>query len=158
MLIAMVGPFGFHPNKTMRARAFQLARPLAQQGHDVALFMPPWQTPAAAGRVWVEETPGGGSTFWFDLTLPVIETELPPIQYAEKIPAVEDMNQRAADNDNRELPGIRMNLQAYAAGGGVADGSVRMSLNVNELMTLMENHSRRLAGRFRRAGVRRTTG
>jgi glycosyltransferase involved in cell wall biosynthesis len=55
MRIAMVGPFGFHPNKTMRARAFQLARPLADQGHEIAMFMPPWQTPAEAGRVWEED-------------------------------------------------------------------------------------------------------
>ncbi len=67
MRIAMVGPFGFHPNKTMRSRAFQLARSLVQKGHGVKLFMPPWQTPAEAGREWQEDgvnirytTLGGG--------------------------------------------------------------------------------------------------
>lgn len=55
MRIAMVGPFGFHPNKTMRARAFRLARPLARRGHQVALFMPPWHTPQEAGRQWEED-------------------------------------------------------------------------------------------------------
>lgn len=50
----MVGPFGFHPKKTMRARAFRLARPLARRGHSVALFMPPWHTPEEAGREWEE--------------------------------------------------------------------------------------------------------
>lgn len=55
MQITMVGPFGFHPNKTMRARAFQLARPLVQRGHQVTMIMPPWQTPAEAGRVWQED-------------------------------------------------------------------------------------------------------
>jgi len=66
MRIAMVGPFGFHPKKTMRARAFRLARPLAQRGHRVALFMPPWHTPGEAGRRWEEDgvaihyTPLGG--------------------------------------------------------------------------------------------------
>ena len=55
MRIVMVGPFGFHPKKTMRARAFRLARPLAACGHDVALVMPPWHTPEEAGRRWEED-------------------------------------------------------------------------------------------------------
>lgn len=54
MKIAMIGPFGFHPNKTMRARAFQLAQPLAQRGHQVKMMMPPWQTPQESGRSWQE--------------------------------------------------------------------------------------------------------
>ncbi|MDX1663386.1 MAG: glycosyltransferase family 4 protein [Candidatus Promineifilaceae bacterium] len=55
MRIAMVGPFGFHPKKTMRSRAFRLARPLVARGHEVALFMPPWHTPEEAGRQWEED-------------------------------------------------------------------------------------------------------
>jgi glycosyltransferase involved in cell wall biosynthesis len=55
MRIAMVGPFGLHPNKTMRSRAFQLARPLIQRGHLVMLLMPPWHTPEEAGREWQED-------------------------------------------------------------------------------------------------------
>lgn len=55
MRIAMVGPFGFHPKKTMRARAFPLARELGAAGHQVALFMPPWHTPAEAGQCWTED-------------------------------------------------------------------------------------------------------
>jgi glycosyltransferase involved in cell wall biosynthesis len=55
MRIAMVGPFGFHPNKTMRSRAFQFARALVQQGHQVGIFMPPWHTPKEAGRQWNED-------------------------------------------------------------------------------------------------------
>ncbi len=55
MRIAMVGPFGFHPKKTMRARAFRLARALVASGHDVAIFMPPWHTPQEAGRSWTED-------------------------------------------------------------------------------------------------------
>jgi glycosyltransferase involved in cell wall biosynthesis len=51
----MVGPFGFHPNKTMRSRAMGLARPLAHRGHAVCLIMPPWQTPSEAGRSWQED-------------------------------------------------------------------------------------------------------
>lgn len=55
MRIAMVGPFGFHPNKTMRSRALQLAKPLVRRGHAVKLFMPPWHTPEEGGREWQEE-------------------------------------------------------------------------------------------------------
>lgn len=50
----MVGPFGFHPNKTMRSRALKLAQALAERGHQLHLFMPPWQTPQEAGRHWQE--------------------------------------------------------------------------------------------------------
>ncbi len=54
MRIAMVGPFGLHPNKTMRARAWRLAAALVARGHQVQVFMPPWQTPAEADRRWEE--------------------------------------------------------------------------------------------------------
>ncbi len=55
MRIAMVGPFGLHPNKTMRSRAFSLARELVERGHAVQLFMPPWQTPDEADNSWEED-------------------------------------------------------------------------------------------------------
>lgn len=55
MRIVMVGPFGFHPLKTMRARAFRLAQPLVACGHEVALVMSPWHTPEEAGRRWEED-------------------------------------------------------------------------------------------------------
>jgi glycosyltransferase involved in cell wall biosynthesis len=55
MRIAMIGPFGFHPNKTMHSRALGLARPLVKFGHQVAIFMPPWQTPDQANHIWEEE-------------------------------------------------------------------------------------------------------
>jgi glycosyltransferase involved in cell wall biosynthesis len=55
MRLVYLGPFGFHPNKTMRSRALPLARALVQKGHSVRMIMPPWQTPAEAGRVWVED-------------------------------------------------------------------------------------------------------
>ncbi|MGB1249254.1 MAG: glycosyltransferase [Candidatus Promineifilaceae bacterium] len=54
MRIAMVGPFGFRPKKTMRARAFRLARELVLRGHTVRLFMPPFHTPEEADREWQE--------------------------------------------------------------------------------------------------------
>lgn len=52
--IIMLGPFGFHPNKTMAVRALPLAQALAAQGHTVQMIMPPWQTPAEADRRWQE--------------------------------------------------------------------------------------------------------
>ncbi len=55
MRVAMVGPFGFHPKKTMRARAFRLARALVQRGFEVQLFMPPWHTPDKANTSWLED-------------------------------------------------------------------------------------------------------
>ena len=55
MRIAMIGPFGLHPNKTMSSRALSLARALAQNKHEVAIFMPPWQTPQEADRWWEED-------------------------------------------------------------------------------------------------------
>ena len=53
--IAMLGPFGLHPNKTMRSRALSLAREHVKRGHRVQIIMPPWQTPEEAGRVWQED-------------------------------------------------------------------------------------------------------
>ncbi|MCA9949854.1 MAG: glycosyltransferase family 4 protein [Anaerolineales bacterium] len=55
MRIAMVGPFGLHPNKTMQSRALGLARPLTRSGHEICIFMPPWQTPDEADRRWQED-------------------------------------------------------------------------------------------------------
>ncbi len=49
----MVGPFGFHPNKTMRSRALPLAEALSGD-HQLKIFMPPWQTPEQADRSWQE--------------------------------------------------------------------------------------------------------
>jgi glycosyltransferase involved in cell wall biosynthesis len=48
----MIGPFGFHPNKTMRSRALPLAKSLVQREHTIKIFMPPWQTPDEVGSIW----------------------------------------------------------------------------------------------------------
>ncbi|MEM7798996.1 MAG: glycosyltransferase family 4 protein [Chloroflexota bacterium] len=53
--IAMLGPFGLHPNKTMRSRALSLARELVKLGHLVTIIMPPWQTPEEANKAWTED-------------------------------------------------------------------------------------------------------
>ena len=58
MRIAMVGPFGFHPNKTMRSRALPLARILVERGHNVKMFMPPWQEPTKSNSTWQEDGVG----------------------------------------------------------------------------------------------------
>lgn len=55
MRIVMTGPFGFRPKKTMRSRAFRLARGLVARGHTVRLIMPPWHTPEEGGRTWEED-------------------------------------------------------------------------------------------------------
>lgn len=55
MRIAMIGPFGFHPNKTMRSRALPLAKSLVRRGHTVKILMPPWQTPDEEGKTWEDE-------------------------------------------------------------------------------------------------------
>lgn len=53
--IVFLGPFGLHPKGTMRARALPAARALAARGHSVHVLMPPWQTPAEAGRMWQDQ-------------------------------------------------------------------------------------------------------
>ena len=55
MRFVMVGPFGFHPNKTMRSRAMGFARALVKEGHAVKIIMPPWQMPEEAGKSWIED-------------------------------------------------------------------------------------------------------
>jgi len=54
MRIAMAGPFGLQPNRTMSSRALPLAMELVRRGHEVCMFMPPWQTPDEGDRQWVE--------------------------------------------------------------------------------------------------------
>ena len=55
MRIAFIGPFGMEPKGTMRVRAFPLAKALVKRGHQVALFLPPFHTPSAAGSSWGED-------------------------------------------------------------------------------------------------------
>ncbi len=53
MRIALIAPFATYPKGTTRARVLPLARALAGRGHQVAVFIPPWDHPEEAGR---EET------------------------------------------------------------------------------------------------------
>lgn len=52
MRIALIAPFGLRAKGTARARALPLAQALAHRGHTVALFVPPYDSPADAGRRW----------------------------------------------------------------------------------------------------------
>ncbi len=52
MRIAIVGPFAFWPKATVSRRALPLARALARAGHDVAIFLPPFDDPSQAGKTF----------------------------------------------------------------------------------------------------------
>jgi len=55
MRIAFVAPFGLRAKGTTRARALPLARALAARRHVMALFIPPYDSPADSGKRWEEE-------------------------------------------------------------------------------------------------------
>jgi glycosyltransferase involved in cell wall biosynthesis len=55
MNVVMIGPFALQPKGTTSARAFPLARALAQRGHRVTILIPPYDNPDEAGRAWVED-------------------------------------------------------------------------------------------------------
>ncbi|MBC7224511.1 MAG: glycosyltransferase, partial [Anaerolineae bacterium] len=50
MRIAMVCPFGVRVKGTVPARVLPAARSLAARGHQVAVLIPPWDSPEDAGR------------------------------------------------------------------------------------------------------------
>jgi glycosyltransferase involved in cell wall biosynthesis len=52
MRIAVAGPFAFWPKATVSRRAFPLARALARAGHEVAVFVPPFDNPSQSGKVF----------------------------------------------------------------------------------------------------------
>ena len=62
----MVGNFGLRTKGTMIARALPLASALAKRGHEVAVALPPWDSPEDAGR---REVVDG---------VPVVYTQVPP--------------------------------------------------------------------------------
>ncbi len=58
MRVAIVGPFAFWPKATVSRRAFPLAKTLAERGHEVALFLAPFDDPARSGKTaWIEGLP-----------------------------------------------------------------------------------------------------
>jgi glycosyltransferase involved in cell wall biosynthesis len=50
MRVAFVSGFAWEPKGTARARAFPLAVELVKKGHDVTLFLTPYDNPAESGR------------------------------------------------------------------------------------------------------------
>ncbi|HEY1579827.1 MAG TPA: glycosyltransferase, partial [Terracidiphilus sp.] len=55
MRIAFIGGFAFSPKGTMRARAHPLAAELVKLGHEVTIFLPPYDNTADLGREWDQE-------------------------------------------------------------------------------------------------------
>ncbi|HZP18377.1 MAG TPA: glycosyltransferase family 4 protein [Terriglobales bacterium] len=55
MRLAFIGGFGFRPKGTIRARAFPLAAELVRHGHEVTIFLPPYDNPAGLGTEWEQE-------------------------------------------------------------------------------------------------------
>ncbi len=53
--ITFVAPFGLGQKTTVWARTLPLARHLVAQGHAVSILIPPWDTPADAGKSWVDQ-------------------------------------------------------------------------------------------------------
>lgn len=52
MRIAFVGGFAFSPKGTIQARAYPLATELVSLGHEVTIFLTPYDNPGDSGRVW----------------------------------------------------------------------------------------------------------
>jgi len=55
MKIAFVGPFALQPKRTMAVRALPLARALVARGHEVQMWLPPWDHPQDAGKAWQDD-------------------------------------------------------------------------------------------------------
>jgi glycosyltransferase involved in cell wall biosynthesis len=66
--VAFVAPFGLRQKTTIWARTLPLARALTAQGWEATIFIPPWDSPADAGKQWEEagvtlvNVPLGGGT------------------------------------------------------------------------------------------------
>ncbi|MFN8492180.1 MAG: glycosyltransferase family 4 protein [Caldilineaceae bacterium] len=54
MRITFIAPFGLGQKTTVWARTLPLARALADQGHNVSILIPPWDTPTDAGTQWTD--------------------------------------------------------------------------------------------------------
>jgi glycosyltransferase involved in cell wall biosynthesis len=55
MKIAFVGGFGFRPKGTIQGRAYPIAAEFVAQGHEVTIFVAPYDNPDESGREWVQE-------------------------------------------------------------------------------------------------------
>lgn len=52
MRIALVAPFGLRAKGTTRGRVLPLAQALVRRGHEVVVFIPPYDCPEDSGRAW----------------------------------------------------------------------------------------------------------
>jgi glycosyltransferase involved in cell wall biosynthesis len=55
MRIAFIAGFAFSPRGTVRARAHPLATQLVRCGHEVAIFLPPYDNVADSAREWLQD-------------------------------------------------------------------------------------------------------
>lgn len=55
MRIAFIGGFAFSPKGTMRARALPLGAQLVRQGHEVTIFLTPYDNLHDSGRQWEQD-------------------------------------------------------------------------------------------------------
>ena len=55
MKIAFLGGFAFRPKGTIQGRAFPLAVELVRLGHQVTIFLPPYDNREESGREWQQE-------------------------------------------------------------------------------------------------------
>ncbi len=55
MKLAFVGGFGFRPKGTIQGRAFPIAAELARLGHQVKIFVTPYDNLQESSRTWTEE-------------------------------------------------------------------------------------------------------
>jgi len=55
MKIAFVGGFGFKPKGTIQGRAYPMASELVTRGHEVTIFVTPYDNLEESGREWVQE-------------------------------------------------------------------------------------------------------
>ena len=53
--VCFVAPFGLGQKTTVWARTLPLARDLVRRGWQATILIPPWDTPADAGRTWQED-------------------------------------------------------------------------------------------------------
>src|SRR5271166_4938737 len=55
MKIAFVCGFAWQPKGTVPLRAFPLAAELVSKGHEVTMFLPPYDNPSQSDREWRQE-------------------------------------------------------------------------------------------------------
>ena len=89
--ITFVAPFGLGQKTTVWARTLPMARHLASQGHTVSIVIPPWDTPADAGKRWTDTgvemihvSLGGGTPLIVARMLRVIDATRPDIVHIVK--------------------------------------------------------------------------